>query len=132
MSQETLVAEDFGIVITAETMVRLEVSDYRLYACPFAGWLVLLLFLVLAHRVSLSWCCPTVSACFEQIGRIAGEGVAGYDETEMWTRCRTFSKITSRPNGSYVIFESKGSLLALPSPSNVMENKEMLIWHKQT
>lgn len=32
-----VVAEDFGIEITAETMVRLEVSDYRLYADPFAG-----------------------------------------------------------------------------------------------
>ncbi|MBR3725516.1 MAG: hypothetical protein IKN11_09045, partial [Bacteroidales bacterium] len=28
--------------------------------------------------------------------------------------------------------ESRESLLALPSPSNVMEHKEMLIWHKQT
>ena len=25
---------------------------------------------------------------FEQIGRIAGEDVAGYGETGMWTRCR--------------------------------------------
>ena len=36
VSQETSVAEDFGIEITAETMVRLEVSDYRHYARPFA------------------------------------------------------------------------------------------------
>ena len=50
----------------------------------------------------------------------------------MWTRCLTLRKITSRPNGSDVIFESKGSLLALPSPSNVMGHKEMLIWHKET
>ena len=28
--------------------------------------------------------------------------------------------------------ESRESLLAMPSPSNVMEHKEMLIWHKQT
>ena len=28
--------------------------------------------------------------------------------------------------------ESRESLLAMPSPSNVMEHKEMLIWHKET
>ena len=40
-------------------------------------------------------------------------------------------EVTSRPNGSNVIFESRESLLAVPSPSNVMEHKEMLICHKQ-
>ena len=39
---------------------------------------------------------------------------------------------TSRPNGSNVIFEIRESLLAVPSPSKVMEHKKTLIWHKQT
>ncbi|MBQ6069611.1 MAG: hypothetical protein IJK84_08920 [Bacteroidales bacterium] len=29
-----------------------------------------------------------ISICFEQIGLIAGEDVAGYGETGMWSRCR--------------------------------------------
>ena len=35
----------------------------------------------------------------------------------------TLRKKTSRPTGSNVIFESRESLLAVPSPSNVMEHK---------
>ena len=73
-----------------------------------------------------------------------------YCTTAMWTRCRTLPKITSRPNGSNVIFEGtsrpngsnvifegtsrpngsnvifkcRESLLAMPSPGNIMEHKK--------
>ena len=53
----------------------------------------------------------------------------GFD-SEAENKLRRDSDVDKMPNVTQG--ESRESLLAMPSPSNVMEHKEMLIWHKET